>query len=163
MLHIQPLCCIYSFCVACVVVLSIQVCHCFEHTGDERACLADWKLLPPAVLSVPCCKCRTFLQYTDVVSFLLLQPWTSSLPPWTSRRHMEGQLWHSYPSSTVCAVLQNLCPEGAQTAVFCQEEGQCSRYERAQVHAPVTPISAVTVICNVYLPWCQILLVDRLH
>jgi len=55
---------------------------------------------------------------------LVLQPWTRSLPPWSIWRHLEGQLWHPHPSSAVRAVLQNLCPQGAQTAVFCQEEGQ---------------------------------------
>lgn len=48
---------------------------------------------------------------------------------------MEGQLWHPHPSSALCAVLQNLRLEGAQSAVFCQEEGQCSRYKCAQAHA----------------------------
>ena len=115
MLHTQLLCCTYS------------LCRCFEHTGVESACLADWNTLQSELqsLSVFCCKCRTILLYTDGVFFLVLQPWTGSLPPWTSRRHMESQLWHPHPSSALRALLQNLCPEGAQTAVFCQEEGQC--------------------------------------
>ena len=76
---------------------------------------------------------------------------------------MEGQLRHPHPSSALRAILQNLCPERAQTAVFCQEEGQRSRYECAQALASVRPISAVFVTCDVHLLWCQMLLVDRLH
>ena len=68
---------------------------------------------------------------------LVLQPWTRSLPPRSIWCHMEGQLWHSHPSGALRAVLQNLCLEGAQTAVFCQEEGQCKRYKHEQAHAGV--------------------------
>ena len=112
------------------------LCRNFEHTGVLSAFPADWTTLSPALpnLILICCKCKTFLQYTDVM-FLLLQPWTRSLPPRSIWCHLEGQLWHPHPSSAVRAVLQNLCPEGAQIAVFCQEEGQCQRYKHAQAHA----------------------------
>lgn len=71
---------------------------------------------------------------------------------------MEGQLWHPHPSSALCAIPQNLCPERAQTAVCCQEEGQCSRYECAQPLASVTPIFAVFAVVVSNAACCQIAL-----